>query len=74
MEDAIDLFEIQAGVLEHADEHEPPDFGPVTALAGHPSVGSHQPSAFVVADRGGRQADLGPDFADGHQTVCHPNT
>ena len=75
VEDAIDLVEVEAGVLEHADENKPPDcLGPVAALARHPGVSMHQPSAFVVADGGSGQADPGPNLADAQQEICHVTT
>ena len=75
VEDAVDLVEIEAGVLEHADEDEPPDSClSVAPLAREPSIGLHQASAFVVPDRGGGQPNPGPDLADGQQTICHEST
>lgn len=75
VEDAIDLAEAEAGVLEHADEHKPPDcLGPVAALARHPGIRMHQPSPFVVADGGSGQPDPGPDLADAQQAICHETT
>lgn len=75
VEDAIDLLEVEAGILEHADEHKLADgLRSVAPLARHPHVSLHKPSAFVVADRGSGQSDPGPDLADGQQRICHETT
>ena len=75
VEHAVDLVEVEAGVLEHADEHEPADrVVAVAALTGDALVRAHEPTAFVVADRGGGQADTRPDLTDGQQTICHEPT
>jgi hypothetical protein len=75
VEDTIDLVEVEAGVLEHANEDQPPDrLFPVATLPRHSGVGLYQPSALVVADRGGGQPDPGPDLADGQQVICHETT
>ena len=75
MQDAIDLIEVEAGVLEHADEHEPSDrLGPIPALARHPGIRVHQAPTFVVPDRRGGEADLGADLADREQPFGHMTT
>jgi hypothetical protein len=58
-ENSVDLVESQAGLLQHADEDEPPEcLSSIAALTGMPGVGAEQALAFVVPDGGG--GDVGP--------------
>ena len=69
-EHATDVLERQAGVLEHADEHEPAQrLGPVAALPGPPGVGIEQAAPLVEPHGRGRHAQRGAPprrWSEGH--------
>jgi hypothetical protein len=81
IEDAGDVGEREAGVLQHPDEHQPSQRGGVeAALARAPRVGGEQATALVEADGRRRHAGAAGELADRQQpaiagvTRAHPTT
>lgn len=75
IEHAGDVVERQAGVLEHADEHEPAQrLDPVATLSGTTGVRGEQALPLVEPDRRGRHTGASRDLADGQQVVVHATT
>ena len=72
VENAVDVIEGEARVLEHADEHEAAQGRvAITALSRLAGVGGEQAASFVVADRRGGDVRSFGDFADRQEWLGH---
>ena len=72
VENALDVVERQARVLQHADEDEPPEGRvAIAALSRRARIGGKQAASFVVADRRSGDARPSGDFADRQERFGH---